>query len=697
VAQTQVPSARAFPLVVNAPAAIAGTYTNTETVDWAPLGSGFSGNVVFLGRGCPAGSIDGTNPADPYLANPAGKVALIDRGGCSVSLKVDRAAKAGATAVLIGLVAPGDAVSFSFGGGDTFVPTMVIQQSLSTAIKTQLTGGATVTVSVSDAVSIPLIGSMVGSSSRGPSTPDNTVKPEIGAPGASVSAVAGSGTGTQAFGGTSGATPMVAGAAALIIDAFPQRSVAQIKSVLMNTAETDIFNNAANTPGYLAPITRIGGGEIRVDRALKSPAAAWDRKTGSGTLSFGLLDVTDKTVVLRRTVEVRNYSNKTRTYKVSSTFRFEDDKLNRAIRISLPSSVRVPRRGKATFTVKMTIDGRKLREWTLDSGANALNARLLDTLEYDGYVWLNDKSTSSDNADPMHLAWHVLPRLSGEIHAPRSAEVHGTIADGVFAGLPAAHIRLRNEGVGPGYVDAYSLVGTSPNLPRSKRGTNAPVIDLRAVGVQTFPVPADFCSADPSFIYVFAINTWERTGTIGAFPGEFDIFLDTDLDGKPDYLVFNAPLNGTLDARELVWAVNLDDPDAVADAFFFADSGTNDANKVMTICGEQIGMNATNFFDVMNMDVGAFDNYFTGAKTDSIVGMKVAPLGERYLGVFDTDGNVIGDIPPFTRAVMDVVDFGPSGTNPSETGLMLVANASRGDVRGGAPPRREALLIRIED
>jgi subtilisin family serine protease len=696
VAQTQVPSALAFPLVVNTPAAIAGAYTNTETVDWAPIGDGFSGDVAFIGRGCPAGSIDGVNPDDPYLADPAGKVALIDRGGCAISLKVDRAAKAGATAVLLGLVAPGDAVSFSFGGGDTFVPTMVIQQSLSNAIKAQLAAGATVNVSVSDAVSVALVGSMVGSSSRGPSTPDNMIKPEIGAPGASVSAVAGSGTGTQAFGGTSGASPMIAGSAALLVDAFPHRSPSQLKSVLMNTAETEIYNNAANMPGYLAPITRIGGGEVRVDRALKSPAAAWDRKSASGAISFGLLDVTDKTVVLRRTVDVRNYSSKTRTFKISSTFRFADDQLNKAVKLSYPSSVRVSRYGKASFTVKMTIDGRKLREWTLDSGANALAARILDTLEYDGYLWLNDTSTSSDNADPLHLAWHVLPRLSGEIHAPSAARVNNTIADGVLAGQPSARARVRNEGVGPGYVDAYSLVGTSPNLPASKRGTNSPVIDLRAIGVQTFPVPAGFCSLDDSFVYVFAINTWERTGTIGAFPGEFDIFLDTDQDGTDDYVIFNAPLNGTLDARELTWSVNLHDAVPVADAFFFADSGTNDANKVLTICGEQIGMNASNFFEPMNMDVGAFDNYFTGALTDSIVGMTVAPLGERYLALFGTDVFVSGDIPAFSSTVMDVADFGAVGTNPSETGIMLVANASRpGGVRGGAPAKREALLIRI--
>ncbi len=43
-------------------------------------------------------------------------------------------------------------------------------------------------MTVSAAISIPLVGSMVGSSARGPSISYQTIKPEIGAPGASVSA-----------------------------------------------------------------------------------------------------------------------------------------------------------------------------------------------------------------------------------------------------------------------------------------------------------------------------------------------------------------------------------------------------------------------------------------------------------------------------------------------------------------------------
>ena len=37
----------------------------------------------------------------------------------------------------------------------------------------------------------------------------------------------------------------------------------------------------------------------------------------------------------------------------------------------------------------------------------------------------------------------------------------------------------------------------------------------------------------------------------------------------------------------------------------------------MPICGEQIGMDANDFFDPMDMAIGAFDNYFTGNLTDT--------------------------------------------------------------------------------
>ena len=143
-----------IPLVVNSPASIAGSYTNTAKLSFAPINTTVTGDVVYVGRGCPAGSISPGSPADPYLADPNGKIALIDRGACAISLKVDAAARTGAIGILIGLVAPGDAVSFTSGGGSAFVPSLVITQSTSNAIKGAL-ASSTVNATLSPNNAIP--------------------------------------------------------------------------------------------------------------------------------------------------------------------------------------------------------------------------------------------------------------------------------------------------------------------------------------------------------------------------------------------------------------------------------------------------------------------------------------------------------------------------------------------------------------
>ena len=214
VAQTQVATAFGIPLVVTAPASIAGVYSNTATLDFAPVGAGVANtSVVFVGRGC---------VGDAYAADPAGKIALIDRGVCAVSEKIDRAANAGAVGVLIGLVAPGDAQSFSQGNGSLFVPSLVITQSTSNIDQR---APQRVRTSWSQRCRRPTaFRSPIAWSRRrlaGPAYSYGTLKPDIGAPGASVSALAGTGSGEAAFGGTSGAAPMVSGAAALVIQAAP--------------------------------------------------------------------------------------------------------------------------------------------------------------------------------------------------------------------------------------------------------------------------------------------------------------------------------------------------------------------------------------------------------------------------------------------------------------------------------------------
>ncbi len=62
---------------------------------------GVTGQVVPVGRGCPAGSINGLFAADPYPPDVRGHIALIERGSCHFDQKTAEAQRAGATAAII--------------------------------------------------------------------------------------------------------------------------------------------------------------------------------------------------------------------------------------------------------------------------------------------------------------------------------------------------------------------------------------------------------------------------------------------------------------------------------------------------------------------------------------------------------------------------------------------------------------------
>lgn len=636
VAQTQVPSARAIPLVVNSPAAIAGVYGNTETVSWAPVGQGATGDVAFVGRGCPAGSISATSPEDAYLADPAGKIALIDRGACSISLKVDRAAKAGATAVIIGLVAAGDAVSFSFGGGDTFVPTLVITRADANRLKANL--AAPVNVTISPANAIPLAGSMASTSARGPSISYQTIKPEIGAPGASVSALTGTGTGQAAFGGTSGATPMVAGSAAILVGANPNLRPVEVKARLMNTAETRIFHQPAIFPGKLAPVTRIGAGEVRVDRALAATAAAWVKRDQSAALSFGYRAVSH-VQTWEREVRVENYARRGQVFRITSAYRTPGKAANAAVQVSAPPVVFVPGRGDAEFTVRITVDPTKLPSWTLDGGPNGGNGLLLDGHEVDGYV------TLTSAADTLSLPWHVLPHKAADLHAPGAARAGRSFS-------------IENEGAEKGIVELFALTGTSPRIPAAQLpnpGDNFAVVDLAAVGVRTVQ---DVVADDT---LQFGISTFGGRAHPN-YPAEFDIYIDTNLDGVPDYLLYNLENGGFAASGQNVIAL-VDLATNKGSLYAYADADLDSSNMIFTVALADIGVAPGSS---IAFSVYAFDNYFTGALTDAIENMVYTPGTPRFAA------SEIAPIPPRGRARVTVTAVaGGAAASPSQTGFLL--------------------------
>lgn len=686
VAQTAVPSGFLPLMQIIAPASITGNFPAVWQPWSAPLTAAIQAPVQY-GNGA-GGNLLGCDPFAP--GSLTGKIVLVNRGTCGFSIKIANIAAGGGLIGIIGLVDSSDPFEGGYGGGDASVPGYMVSQAVANRLRSGLPNTV---VRFDPAFGFALAGSVVGSSSRGPQHEDTTlIKPEIGAPGASVSAIYGTGTGTGPFGGTSGAAPMVSGSAALLLEGFggakttakgsaAGRAVGhglsplELKALLMNNGETNVVNNALT--GALAPISRIGGGEVRVDRALTAPVAAWDDAVPSGSLSFGFVDVADDVVTLTKTVRIRNYANTARTYNVTPAFRFADDGTNGAVKVSAPAKVSVkPGLGRDTlFQVTLTIDGTKLRGNFMNSGSAGADPATLTTNEYDGYLVLDD------GTHPIHLAWHVLPRKAARVAAGTTELVPGS--------FPQV-IGLNNTGAGMAQNDAYALLAVSDDLPGGALGDQSPTPDIRAVGINTFPVPAGYCSANPSFLWAFAINTWERQQHL--LPVSHQVWLDTNRDGTDDYVVLNRDASGLgtiTDGRQLAWVLNL--ATGSASAFFYAEHATNTGNTVLLICGEQIGMNAANLgVTQVDMDVLAQDFYF-GGPSDLVEGLTVTPLGERFYGepldVAAKSSNATG---------LSVYDYGLFGGNTPELGLMLFTNGDRGaGNRGGATQDTEALLFRV--
>lgn len=231
----------------------------------SPPTSGTTPEIVFVGRGCPA--IPPALPApDPYLADPEGQVALIERGGCTFNEKYQRAADAGATGVVIHNSVPG----LFLGGG--IVSRSIFVVAISQEDGLHLRSLATPTLTWTDVrVSAPNpTGGLISSTSSYGLAPDLTLKPDIGAPGGLIRSTYPLERGRYAtLSGTSMSSPHVAGGVALLLQRWPTTPAERVRTLLMNTAEPRPW---AGNPGLgqLEVVHRQGAGMLRIDRAIQS-------------------------------------------------------------------------------------------------------------------------------------------------------------------------------------------------------------------------------------------------------------------------------------------------------------------------------------------------------------------------------------------------------------------------------------------
>ena len=202
-----------------------------------------------------------------------GHIALIQRGTCLFSTKINNAAAAGAIA----------AVVFNHLSGPPIVMAALEQTSIRSVFMTKNDGETlrdfvlsrtSSEVRINDVISnhvVPELADIVADfSSRGPDAFVNMIVPHVTAPGVEVLAAGGT-NGSVAWeiiDGTSMATPHVAGAATLLTDLHPNWTPAEIQSALMTTAITaGLLKEDGETAAD--PFDR-GAGRIDVNRASRA-------------------------------------------------------------------------------------------------------------------------------------------------------------------------------------------------------------------------------------------------------------------------------------------------------------------------------------------------------------------------------------------------------------------------------------------
>jgi len=682
VAQTAVPSATLQLMTLLAP--VTGDRGAVFQPWSVPLTTTIEGPVFYppVTGGKRIGCAD-ANGANPYAAGElAGRIVLVDRGTCSFSLKIANIAAAGGTLGIIGLITPDVPFGGAFGGGVQTIPAFMINQ-----VDANVLRGNTGVVRFSPSGQLSLAASLASTSSRGPRFDDNIVKPEIGAPGASISASSGSFTGTTAFGGTSGASPMVAGAAAVLKSVTPGITSRELKQLLINTANPDVRQPSAGGsvfPDQLAPITRIGGGEVRVDRALVSPIIVRD-STGDavsriwGAMSFGYLDASKPSTTFTRKLTVSNRTSKSKSYSVTPTLRYQDDKDNGAVTIGVsPSSISVPGFGTAEVTVTLNVNGTLLRNNLMNSGAGGNAIGPLTANEYDGYI------TFDGGDHKASMPWHILPRKSADVTANGKLVINPA----TFTGT----VGLTNSGVGTAQTVGYSWLASGTDRPNGGPGMQTPNPDLKAVGTGTFRVPAGTCGVGTpaNFIWEFVFNMHERKANPAGTWHEVD--LDVNNDGITDFFVINQDVGGVTalsDGRQVTAVINA--ATNVGVSRFLVEHATNSANVILRVCGSDLGLGLANIGQPMVADFRATSWYFGG--DESHLGpFMITPEGEQFTAA--VPGDVIA---PMSSATLSVTDWGLyPGTDPY-LGVILINNSDFGAAsRGGATAATEATLLTAE-
>ena len=291
---------------------------------------------------------------------------------------------------------------------------------------------------------------MAGFSSRGP-TLDLRIKPDVTGPGVAITSTQ-AGGGYVSFNGTSMATPHVAGAAGLILQAHPDWDPMMVKAALMN--------NALVLGG--PRLWDQGAGRIRVPQAVNTTLMAMEPSFSFGVLTSGDLVTADLTV--------RNLTGVEATVNLT-TFTTVDGLVTSDLVTVVPAGLTIPASGSAVATLTVGPVGAAPQGWyegriTVSGDHDTLTVPYLFKLEQNPEIHVTPDAISGDGT--------FLETVTRTLTITNSGQSDLTFAMGVAlaeqvgaaeAALPASQARnwvtekeriagSRSDGSRPGVTEA---------------------------------------------------------------------------------------------------------------------------------------------------------------------------------------------------------------------------------------------------